>query len=102
MGLDHTAVLGNTIEEIARNKAGIYKSSVEALSVKQDYQEGEKVLKEYAESVGVSVSRCSVIVVWTQKCVLLSLGVRHPLRSFLRYLRLHLVYPVLTNESTLL
>ena len=34
--MDHTAILGNTIEEIARNKAGIYKPHVPALSVPQD------------------------------------------------------------------
>ncbi|WRT64083.1 uncharacterized protein IL334_001011 [Kwoniella shivajii] len=50
LGLDHTAVLGNTIEEIARNKAGIYKKDVPALSVKQD-NAGE-VLKEIAEKNG--------------------------------------------------
>ncbi|WWC86185.1 uncharacterized protein L201_001058 [Kwoniella dendrophila CBS 6074] len=50
LGLDHTAVLGNTIEEIARNKAGIYKKDVPALSVKQD--QGGEVLKEVAEKNG--------------------------------------------------
>lgn len=50
LGLDHVAVLGNTIEEIARNKGGIYKTGVPALSVKQD-QAGE-VLQECAEKVG--------------------------------------------------
>lgn len=49
LGLDHTAVLGNTIEEIARNKAGIYKPGVPALSVPQD--QGGSVLKETAEKV---------------------------------------------------
>lgn len=52
LGLDHTAVLGNTIEEIARNKAGIYKTGVPALSVEQDQAGGARVLQEYAESVG--------------------------------------------------
>lgn len=47
LGLDHTAVLGNTIEEIAWNKAGIYKKGVPALSVVQD--KGGDVLKEVAE-----------------------------------------------------
>jgi len=50
LGLDHTAVLGNTIEEIARNKAGIYKKGIPALSVKQE-QAGE-VLERYAKEVG--------------------------------------------------
>lgn len=50
LGLDHTAVLGNTIEEIARNKGGIYKPGVPALSVPQE--QGGEVLKECAEKVG--------------------------------------------------
>ncbi|WWC66348.1 uncharacterized protein I206_100249 [Kwoniella pini CBS 10737] len=50
LGLDHTAVLGNTIEEIARNKAGIYKKGVPALSVVQD--QGGEVLNEVAEKNG--------------------------------------------------
>lgn len=52
LGLDHTAVLGNTIEEIARNKGGIYKPGVPALSVPQE--QGGEVLRECAEKVGVS------------------------------------------------
>ncbi len=52
LGLDHTAVLGNTIEEIARNKAGIYKPGVPALSVEQEQPGGARVLQEYAESIG--------------------------------------------------
>lgn len=47
LGLDHTAVLGNTIEEIAWNKAGIYKRGVPALSVVQD--KGGDILKEVAK-----------------------------------------------------
>ncbi|WVQ71200.1 hypothetical protein IAR50_000725 [Cryptococcus sp. DSM 104548] len=50
LGLDHTAVLGNTIEEIARNKAGIYKKGIPALSVEQE--RGGQVLKETAEANG--------------------------------------------------
>lgn len=35
LGLDHTAILGHTLEEIALQKAGIFKHSVPALSVEQ-------------------------------------------------------------------
>jgi folylpolyglutamate synthase/dihydrofolate synthase len=52
LGLDHTAVLGNTIEEIARNKAGIYKPGVPALSVVQEQVSGGEVLRSVAEKVG--------------------------------------------------
>jgi folylpolyglutamate synthase len=51
LGLDHTAVLGNTIEEIAANKAGIYKQGVPALSVRQEG--GGNVLRETAARVEV-------------------------------------------------
>ena len=50
LGLDHQAVLGHTIEEIAKNKAGIYKSGVPALSVEQD--QGGEVLSTYAKEIG--------------------------------------------------
>lgn len=50
LGLDHVAVLGNTIQDIARNKAGIYKAGVPALSVPQA-QAGE-ILAERAREVG--------------------------------------------------
>lgn len=59
LGLDHTAVLGNTIEEIARNKAGIYKLSVPALSVPQD--QGGEVLKEVAEKNGAPFEVVDII-----------------------------------------
>ncbi|BEI81303.1 hypothetical protein CcaverHIS002_0204630 [Cutaneotrichosporon cavernicola] len=42
LGLDHTAVLGNTIEEIATNKGGIYKAGAAGLAV----------LRACAEKVG--------------------------------------------------
>eukprot|EP00736_Rhodelphis_marinus_P006197 Rmarinus@m.6961 len=35
LGLDHTNVLGNTLTEIAREKAGIFKKGVPALTVRQ-------------------------------------------------------------------
>ncbi|BEI89097.1 uncharacterized protein CcaverHIS019_0204590 [Cutaneotrichosporon cavernicola] len=52
LGLDHTAVLGNTIEEIATNKGGIYKAGVPALSVPQEQAAGLAVLRACAEKVG--------------------------------------------------
>lgn len=50
LGLDHQAVLGNTIEEIARNKAGIYKKGVPALSIPQD--QALEVLETVAKENG--------------------------------------------------
>jgi len=56
LGLDHQAVLGNTIEEIARNKAGIYKKGVPALSVPQDDASAGEVLRKTAEENGAEFS----------------------------------------------
>lgn len=64
LGLDHTALLGNTIAEIAYQKAGIFKQGCEAVSVEQS-DEAIKVIEEEAKKVGVSgeglfkvLSRC--------------------------------------------
>ncbi|KAH9843865.1 FolC bifunctional protein [Rhodofomes roseus] len=48
LGLDHTAVLGKTIQEIAWQKGGIYKEGVPALTVNQP-EEGFDVLKQRAQ-----------------------------------------------------
>ncbi|ESO06650.1 hypothetical protein HELRODRAFT_64438, partial [Helobdella robusta] len=45
LGLDHTNVLGSTIEEIAWNKAGIFKEYIPALTVPQN-ADAFKVLQE--------------------------------------------------------
>lgn len=52
LGLDHQILLGNTIEEIARNKGGIYKAGVKALSIEQENGKGEQQLREMAEERG--------------------------------------------------
>ncbi|KAH9938593.1 FolC bifunctional protein [Fomitopsis serialis] len=49
LGLDHTAVLGKTIGEIAWQKGGIYKEGVPALTVNQP-EEGFEVLKQQAQN----------------------------------------------------
>jgi len=51
---DHQYLLGETLAEIAREKAGIFKPGVPALSVKQD-PEVEAVLREVAEEVGAEL-----------------------------------------------
>ncbi|KAI0053016.1 FolC bifunctional protein [Auriscalpium vulgare] len=45
LGIDHTAVLGNTIRDIAWQKGGIYKEGVPALTVSQP-EEGMAMLKQ--------------------------------------------------------
>lgn len=53
LGLDHTAVLGKTIAEIAWQKAGVYKEGIPALTVDQP-EEGMRVLQEQAQELKAS------------------------------------------------
>ena len=52
--LDHVNILGTSVEEIAREKAGIFKSSIPAISAHQS-ESVTTVLKECAESTGTEV-----------------------------------------------
>ncbi|XP_036444712.1 folylpolyglutamate synthase, mitochondrial isoform X2 [Colossoma macropomum] len=57
LGIDHTSILGDTIEKIAWQKGGIFKPGVPAFTVKQ--QEGPMtVLQQRAEEIGCSLSVC--------------------------------------------
>ncbi|KAF4098879.1 folylpolyglutamate synthase, mitochondrial [Onychostoma macrolepis] len=57
LGIDHTSILGDTIEKIAWQKGGIFKPGVPAFTVKQP--DGPmKVLQERAEEIGCSLSVC--------------------------------------------
>ncbi|KAL7409098.1 Mur ligase [Mrakia frigida] len=53
LGLDHVALLGDTIGEVAWNKAGIFKAGVPALTVEQK-DEAMIVLKQRAEEAKAS------------------------------------------------
>ncbi|KAH7343372.1 Mur ligase [Rhizoctonia solani] len=53
LGLDHVALLGNTLPKIAWQKAGIYKAGVPAYTVNQP-PEALEVIKEEAEKVKTS------------------------------------------------
>lgn len=61
LGLDHTALLGHTIEEIALQKAGIFKKGAPALSVEQP-ESAIEVMSSYAKQVGSSSFK--VVPVW--------------------------------------
>ncbi|KAK1229517.1 Folylpolyglutamate synthetase [Marasmius sp. AFHP31] len=50
LGIDHVFVLGNTLEQIAWQKGGIYKEGVPALTVNQP-ENGLKILRERAEEL---------------------------------------------------
>ncbi|XP_067144458.1 folylpolyglutamate synthase, mitochondrial-like isoform X2 [Centruroides vittatus] len=54
LGYDHVAVLGKTIEEIAWQKAGIFKTGVPAFTVSQP-QEAMKVLQKKASEINCSL-----------------------------------------------
>lgn len=55
LGIDHTFMLGDTIEEIAWNKAGIFKKDCPAVvCVQTQYPESLAVVKKVADEVGVS------------------------------------------------
>lgn len=55
ISIDHHRQLGSTITKIAKEKAGILKKGVQAISVMQD-SEAMKVLKKEAEEVGAPLS----------------------------------------------
>uniref|UniRef100_A0A671R944 Folylpolyglutamate synthase n=1 Tax=Sinocyclocheilus anshuiensis TaxID=1608454 RepID=A0A671R944_9TELE len=57
LGIDHTSILGDTIEKIAWQKGGIFKPGVPAFTVKQP-DGPKKVLQERAEEIGCSLSVC--------------------------------------------
>ena len=68
VSLDHTQVLGDTVEAIARDKAGIMRSGVTTLTTASGA--GLRTLKEEAEAVGakltvLSPQRSSVTSDWT-------------------------------------
>ena len=54
IGLDHTGVLGNTVEEIAETKAGVIKKGTKALSF-ATCKESEDVIKRVCEEKNVSL-----------------------------------------------
>uniref|UniRef100_A0A3P8YY72 Folylpolyglutamate synthase n=1 Tax=Esox lucius TaxID=8010 RepID=A0A3P8YY72_ESOLU len=57
LGIDHTSILGDTIEKIAWQKGGIFKPGVPAFTVKQP--DGPMtVLKERAEEIGCPLWVC--------------------------------------------
>ena len=58
ISLDHVATLGNTVEKIAREKAGIVKSGVPVVSAPQPEQ-AMTVLREVAESKGAPLVQAS-------------------------------------------
>ncbi len=54
IGRDHAEYLGDTIEAVAGEKAGIFKRGCPAVIAAQDYAEADMVLRRHAERVGAS------------------------------------------------
>jgi folylpolyglutamate synthase/dihydrofolate synthase len=55
IGLDHQSFLGNTIEEIAREKAGIMRPGVPCVLDKSNPASVRKVVEDYAREIGTDV-----------------------------------------------
>ena len=55
IGLDHQSFLGNTIEEIAREKAGILRPGVPCVLDRSNPPSVRKVVENYAEEIGTNV-----------------------------------------------
>ncbi|KAH8685613.1 Mur ligase [Tricladium varicosporioides] len=55
IGLDHQSFLGNTIEEIAREKAGIMQPGVPCVVDKSNSPAIQKVIEDYANEIGTDV-----------------------------------------------
>lgn len=57
LGIDHTFMLGDTIDEIAWNKSGIFKPNAPAYTIEGQPAEGMKVLEERAAERKTTVSQ---------------------------------------------
>uniref|UniRef100_A0A8C6WMJ1 Folylpolyglutamate synthase n=1 Tax=Neogobius melanostomus TaxID=47308 RepID=A0A8C6WMJ1_9GOBI len=73
LGIDHTQILGDTIEKIAWQKGGIFKPGVPAFTVKQP-EDAMRVLKDRAKEIGCSLQVCPSLVDYDSDCVPVTLG----------------------------
>jgi dihydrofolate synthase/folylpolyglutamate synthase len=71
ISLDHTAVLGDTIAQIAREKAGIIKPGTVVVSSPQR-EEAAKVLGEVCHKMGAELITVGEEVIWRKRNVTLS------------------------------
>lgn len=55
IGLDHQSFLGSTIQEIARQKAGIMRPGVPCVLDKSNSPEVRRVIEDYAQEIGTEV-----------------------------------------------
>uniref|UniRef100_A0AAZ3PS82 Folylpolyglutamate synthase n=1 Tax=Oncorhynchus tshawytscha TaxID=74940 RepID=A0AAZ3PS82_ONCTS len=73
LGIDHTSILGNTIEEIAWQKAGIFKPGVPVFTVKQ-LDRPMTVLQDRAKEIGCPLWVCPDLEQYESGAGPLSLG----------------------------
>ncbi|KAM4695810.1 folylpolyglutamate synthase, mitochondrial isoform 2-T2 [Rhinophrynus dorsalis] len=73
LGIDHTSILGDTVEKIAWQKGGIFKPGVPAFTVPQPAGPLE-VLKNRAQEIGCPLYICPGLAEFTDKGVELQLG----------------------------
>lgn len=73
LGIDHTQILGDTMEKIAWQKGGIFKPGVPAFTVKQP-EEAMTVLEDRAKEIGCSLQVCPSLVDYETDCGSLRLG----------------------------
>ncbi|XP_055742442.1 folylpolyglutamate synthase, mitochondrial-like isoform X2 [Salvelinus fontinalis] len=73
LGIDHTSILGNTIEEIAWQKAGIFKPGVPVFTVKQP-DRPMTVLQDRAKEIGCPLWVCPDLEQYESGAGPLSLG----------------------------
>jgi dihydrofolate synthase/folylpolyglutamate synthase len=52
IGYDHAEYLGDTLEKISREKAGVFKRGCPAVIAPQDYEAADTALRTWAESIG--------------------------------------------------
>ena len=55
ISLEHTAILGDTVEQIAREKAAIIRPGCTVVMASQPYQDAERVIREFAQAAGAPV-----------------------------------------------
>ena len=60
ISLDHTATLGPTVRDIARDKAGIIKPGCAAISIAGQHADAQDEIRKAAEKAGASLTQCSL------------------------------------------
>ena len=61
LGLDHCSILGHTLEEIAWQKAGIFKSSCAAFTINHENESVMNVIKKRAEEKNIPLALAPII-----------------------------------------